>query len=131
MFGCCKLTHGRISLTHAKIPIAVLANPKLQHSWLSIAAVTLLPLETSAFCLQYLRDMSAASLCSFSLPFPISAVLAIWDSFLFLFSSLSDFKKVPLEIISSFLYLQIISFTTLLLFWNCFSYVSGVFYSYT
>lgn len=47
------------------------------------------------------------------------------------FSSLSDFKKVPLEIISSFLYLQIISFTTLLLFWNCFSYVSGVFYSYT
>lgn len=93
--------------------------------------MTLLPSETSAFCLQYLRDASDASLCSLSFLFHLCSPEYLGQLSFPCFSSLSDFLKVPLETIFSFVYVQIISFTTPLVFWNSLSYVSGVFYNYT
>lgn len=91
VFARCELTHAKILVTHAKIPFAVLANSKLQHLWLSIAAVPLLPLETSAFCLQYIRDTPAASPCSLSFLFHLCSPEYLGQLAFSCFSSLSEF----------------------------------------
>lgn len=88
VFGCCKLTH-------ARMPLAVLANPELQQTRLNIATARLRPLEIPAFSLQYLRDKSSASLRSLS---PLSHLCSpgyLGQLSFSCFSSLSGFLKSP------------------------------------
>lgn len=88
VFGCCKLTH-------ARMPLAVLANPELQQTRLNIATARLRPLEIPAFSLQYLRDKSSASLLSLS---PLSHLCSpgyLGQLSFSCFSSLSGFLKSP------------------------------------